>query len=38
MPDVELYLTIRLLVFSFEEGVFTRRDFDPVHSYNLRQN
>ena len=38
IPDMEFYLTMRLLVFSFEEGVFTRRDFYPVHTYNLGQN
>ena len=38
IPDGEFYLTMRLLFLSFEEGVFTRRDFDPVHTNNLRQN
>ena len=38
IPDGEFYLTMRLLVLFFEEGVFTRRDFDPVHTYKLRQN
>jgi hypothetical protein len=38
IPDEEFYLTMRLLVFSFEEGVFARRDLDPVHTYKLRQN
>lgn len=38
IPDGEFYLTMRLLFFSFEEGVFTRRDLDPVHAYKLRQN
>jgi hypothetical protein len=38
IPDGEFYLTMRLLFFFFEEGVFTPRDFDPVHTYDLRQN
>jgi hypothetical protein len=38
IPDREFYLTMRLLAVSFEEGIFTRGDFDPVHTYNLRQN
>lgn len=35
IPDREFYLTMRLLAVSFEEGIFTRGDFDPVHTYNL---
>ena len=38
IPDGDFYLTMRLPVLSFEKGVFTRRDFDPVHTNNLRQN
>ncbi len=38
IPDGEFYLAMRLFVLSFKEGVFSRRDFDPVHAYDLRQN
>jgi hypothetical protein len=38
IPDGEFYLAMRLFVLPFKEGVFSCRDFDPVHTHDLSQS
>jgi len=38
IPDGEFYLAVRLFILPFKEGVFSRRDFNPVHTHDLSQS